>query len=226
MLTSDSPSFRTWLAALACAAVTAAVSLPVEAQVASIDPVTDAELRDPGPDEWLMWRRTLNGWGYSPPDQIDRDNVAGLRMVWSRGLGPGRQQGTPPSFANGVMYMPNPRDLIQAIDAVTGDLLWQYQRDRPDDLADYMIPGLIDHTRNIAIYDTLLFDSTSDDYVIALDATTGEVVWETEVLDYRVNPSTPTTPPQWLGATTTSQARTVTRQRLSTPLATSLLTVI
>ena len=66
-----------------------------------------------------MWRRTLNGWGYSPLDQIDRDNVAGLRMVWSRGLGPGRQQGTP-LVRNGVMYMPNPRDLIQAIDAVTG----------------------------------------------------------------------------------------------------------
>ena len=149
--------------------------MPAQAQVASIDPVTDAELQDPSPDEWLMWRRTLNGWGYSPLDQVNRDNVAGLRMVWSRGLGPGRQQGTP-LVRNGVMYMPNPRDLIQALDAVTGDLLWQYQRDRPDDLADYLIPGLIDHNRNIAIYDTLIFDSTTDDYVIALDATTGEVV--------------------------------------------------
>ena len=194
MLASDSPSFRIRLAALACAAVTVAASLPAQAQVASIDPVTDAELRDPSPDEWLMWRRTLNGWGYSPLDQIDRNNVADLRMVWSRGLGPGRQQGTP-LVRNGVMYMPNPRDLIQAIDAVTGDLLWQYQRDRPDDLADYMIPGLIDHNRNIAIYDTLLFDSTSDDYVIALDASTGEVVWETEVLDYRVNPANQTSGP-------------------------------
>ena len=194
------PSFRflsaciAWVIAVAALAIVTAPPVLVQAQVASIDPVTDAELRDPGPDEWLMWRRTLNGWGYSPLDQIDRHNVADLRMVWSRGLGPGRQQGTP-LVRNGVMYMPNPRDLIQAIDAVTGDLLWQYQRDRPDDLADYMIPGLIDHNRNIAIYDTLLFDSTSDDYVIALDATTGEVVWETEVLDYRVNPANQTSGP-------------------------------
>ena len=141
-----------------------------------------------------MWRRTLNGWGYSPLDQIDRDTVADLRMVWSRGLGPGLQQGTP-LVRNGVMYMPNPRDLIQALDAVTGDLLWQYQRDRPDDLADYLIPGLIDTNRNIAIYDTLIFDSTTDDYVIALDATTGEVVWETEVLDYQVDPANQTSGP-------------------------------
>ena len=194
------PSFRflsaciAWVIAVAALAIVTAPPVLAQAQVASIDPVTDAELRDPGPDEWLMWRRTLNGWGYSPLDQIDRDNVADLRMVWSRGLGPGRQQGTP-LVRNGVMYMPNPRDLIQAIDAVTGDLLWQYQRDRPDDLADYMIPGLIDHNRNIAIYDTLILDSTSDDYVIALDATTGEVVWETEVLDYRVNPANQTSGP-------------------------------
>ena len=198
MLASRWPSFRFLSAciarviAVATLAIMTAPPVLAQAQVASIDPVTDAELQDPSPDEWLMWRRTLNGWGYSPLDQIDRDNVADLRMVWSRGLGPGRQQGTP-LVRNGVMYMPNPRDLIQAIDAVTGDLLWQYQRDRPDDLADYLIPGLIDHNRNIAIYDTLIFDSTTDDYVIALDA--GEVVWETEVLDYRVNPANQTSGP-------------------------------
>ena len=199
MLAFRWPSFRLLSACIASGilattlAVATAPSILAQEPV-RIDPVTDAELQDPSPDEWLMWRRTLNGWGYSPLDQIDRDNVADLRMVWSRGLGPGRQQGTP-LVRNGVMYMPNPRDLIQAIDAVTGDLLWQYQRDRPDDLADYLIPGLIDHNRNIAIYDTLIFDSTTDDYVIALDATTGEVVWETEVLDYRVNPANQTSGP-------------------------------
>ena len=200
MLASRWPSFRFLSAciarviAVATLAIMTAPPVLAQAQVASIDPVTDAELQDPGPDEWLMWRRTLNGWGYSPLDQINRDNVADLQMVWSRGLGPGLQQGTP-LVRNGVMYMPNPRDLIQAIDAVTGDLLWQYQRDRPDDLADYMIPGLIETNRNIAIYDTLIFDSTTDDYVIALDATTGEVVWETEVLDYQVNPANQTSGP-------------------------------
>ena len=199
MLAFRWPSFRLLSACIASGILAATLAVATAPSILAqepvrIDPVTDAELQDPGPDEWLMWRRTLNGWGYSPLDQIDRDNVADLRMVWSRGLGPGRQQGTP-LVRNGVMYMPNPRDLIQAIDAVTGDLLWQYQRDRPDDLADYLIPGLIDHNRNIAIYDTLIFDSTTDDYVIALDATTGEVVWETEVLDYRVNPANQTSGP-------------------------------
>ena len=47
-------------------------------------PVTDAMLQAPAPGDWLMWRRTLDGWGYSPLDQIDRSNVGDLRLVWSR----------------------------------------------------------------------------------------------------------------------------------------------
>ncbi len=57
-------------------------------------------------------------------------------MVWSRGLRPGRQQGTP-LVRDGVMFMPNPRDIIQAIDAVTGDLIWEHRRDRTRDAAGY-----------------------------------------------------------------------------------------
>ena len=63
----------------------------------------------------------------------------------------GRQQGTP-LVRGGVMFMPNPRDVIQAIDAATGDLVWEYRRDRPADLGDYMIGSLIDTNRNIAIH--------------------------------------------------------------------------
>ncbi|MDP7480280.1 MAG: PQQ-binding-like beta-propeller repeat protein, partial [Vicinamibacterales bacterium] len=139
-------------------------------------PITDTILQNPPADDWLMWRRTLDSWGYSPLDQIDRDNVDDIRMVWTRALGAGGlQQGTPLVY-NGVMYMPNPRDVIQAIDAVTGDLIWEYRRDRPDDLADYMIASLIDTNRNLAIYGNLIIDTSADEYVFALDATTGELV--------------------------------------------------
>ena len=157
-------------------------------------PVTDAMLQDPDPDDWLMWRRTLDTWGYSPLDQIDRGNVGDIRMVWTRALGPGLQQGTPLVY-DGVMYMPNPRDVIQAIDAVTGDLIWEYRRDRPDDLAEYMIGSLTDTNRNIAIYGNLIIDTSGDDYIFALDAKTGELVWETQVLDYRVHPANQTSGP-------------------------------
>ena len=92
------------------------------AQVQDYVPVTDAMLQNPSDDDWMMWRRTLDGWGYSPLDQVNRENVEDLRLVWSRGMTEGRQQGTPLVY-NGVMYMPNPADVIQAIDAVSGDLI-------------------------------------------------------------------------------------------------------
>ena len=193
MPASASPSLLV-AAALACVAAALATPLPAEAQGARIDPVTDAELQDPPPEEWLMWRRTLDGWGYSPLDQINRDNVDRLRMVWTRALGPGRNQGTP-LVRNGVLFMPNPRDIIQAIDAVTGDLHWQYTRNRPDDLADYMIGTLVDVNRNVAIHGKLIINTSMDDHIFALHAETGEMVWETEVLDYTVNPANQTSGP-------------------------------
>ena len=108
-------------------------------------------------------------------------------MVWTRALAPGSQQGTPIAYG-GVLYMPNPNDVIQAIDAVTGDLRWEYRRDLPDDIDDY-IRGLVSVNRNIAIHGTRIIDTSNDDYIYAVDARTGELLWETEILDYTVNPA-------------------------------------
>ena len=158
-------------------------------------PVTDAMLEAPSDDDWLMWRRTLDGWGYSPLDQIDRGNVGDLRLVWSRALSAGgRQQGTPLVY-DGVLYMPNPSDVIQAIDAVTGDLLWEYRRSLPDDACERILPGVCTTNRNLAIYENLIIDTSVDEFIFALDARTGELVWETEVLDYTVHPANQSTGP-------------------------------
>ena len=157
-------------------------------------PVTDEVLQDPDPADWLMWRRTLDGWGYSPLDQIDCDNVSDLRMVWSRALAPGLQQGTPLVY-DGVMYMPNPRDVIQAIDGTSGDLLWEYRRSLPADVDEFLITVLAEINRNIAIYDNLIIDTSVDDYVFALDAATGRLAWETQILDYRTHPANQTSGP-------------------------------
>mgnify|MGYP000079495259 CR=1 FL=1 len=150
-------------------------------------PVTDAMLQAPAPEDWLMWRRTLDSWGYSPLDQVTRENVNELRMVWTRALAPGRQEGTPLAY-DGVLYMPQASDVIEAIDAVTGDLIWAHRRDLPDDVYDY-VGGNARNNRNIAIYGNLIIDTANDDYVYALDALTGELVWERQIFDYRVHPA-------------------------------------
>jgi alcohol dehydrogenase (cytochrome c) len=81
------------------------------------------------------------------------------------------------------MFFPGPSDVTQAIDAATGDLIWEYRRPQPPDAGDYFpVPSI---NRNLAIYGTLIFDNGTDNFAYALDARTGKVAWETKILDYR-----------------------------------------
>lgn len=159
-----------------------AVGVPAQEGANDFAQVNDATLQNPAPSDWLMWRRTLNGWGFSPLDQINRANVRDLTMVWTRPMGPGVQEATP-LVHNGVMYVPNPNDLVQAITASTGDLVWEYKRELPDDLGKFFpVPAI---NRNLAIYGDLIIDTSSDDHVFGVNVKTGRLVWETQILDYK-----------------------------------------
>src|SRR6202047_1392296 len=149
-------------------------SLWLFAQVKDFHPVTETMLRNPAPGDWLNWRRTDNAWGYSPLDQIKRENVQRLQLAWSWSMEEGAQEATP-LVHDGVMYLPNPHGVIQALDAATGDLLWEY---RP--AARTEGNGV---QRNIAIYADKIFGTTYDAHIIALDARTGKVAWDTAVGD-------------------------------------------
>jgi len=151
-------------------------------------PVTDSMLQNPADGDWLMWRRTLDSWGYSPLDQVNRENVGDLRMVWTRDMATGTGEITPLAY-DGVLYVPQASDVIQAIDAVTGDLIWEYSRDIPEDLYE-MVGGNARNNRNLAIYENLIINTSDDNHVFALDARTGETVWETKIFDYQVNSAT------------------------------------
>jgi alcohol dehydrogenase (cytochrome c) len=153
-------------------------SLFLFAQVKEFRPVTEAMLRNPAPGDWLNWRRTDNAWGYSPLDQINRQNVTQLQLAWSWAMDAGTNEPTPLVY-DGIMYLPNPRGVIQALDAATGDLIWQY---RP--AARSAAPGSdasAGTQRNIAIFGDKIFATTNDAHIIALDARTGNLVWDTKV---------------------------------------------
>src|SRR5207249_10260998 len=139
-------------------------------------PVTDAMLENPDPADWLMWRRTLNSWGYSPLDQINATNVRNLRMVWTRGMGPGIQEATPLVY-HGVMYLPNPSDLIQAINSATGDLIWEYKRQWSEDVSK-ILPIAPSINRNIAIYANNINNMTPDYQLYAPDGTSCKRPWK------------------------------------------------
>ena len=159
-----------------------------EASGSTFVPVTDEMLQDPPASEWLMFRRTLDSWGYSPLDQVDRTNVQRLSLVWARELGVGTSEITPLAY-DGVLYIPSVDDVIEAVDSATGDFIWRYTRELPSDL--YAQVGFnAKNNRNIAIYDRLILNNSDDNYAFALDAETGEMVWETQILDWQVNPAT------------------------------------
>lgn len=150
-----------------------------------ISPVTDQMLAKPDPADWLSWRRTLDGWGYSPLNQINRNNVGNLRLVWTRGMADGTQEGTP-LVHDGVMFLPNPGDLIQALDAATGDLLWDFKRQMPEGFRG----GNGNTTRTLALWGKSVIDLSADDFVYGVNIDTGKLAWETRVLDYREDSGT------------------------------------
>lgn len=142
-------------------------------------PVTDQRLREPEPDNWLSYRRTYDAWGYSPLDQIDRGNVAELVPAWSFSTGMREGHQAPPLVNNGRMYVTTPFNHVLALDARSGDLLWRYQRELPEDLFQ-----LHPTNRGVALYGDRVYLATADAYLVALEAESGEVVWEREVEDY------------------------------------------
>jgi alcohol dehydrogenase (cytochrome c) len=145
------------------------------AQGTDFQPVTDAMLLDPSPNDWINVRRTYDGWGYSPLNQINKQNAQRLQLVWSWSMGPGFSEPTPLVY-RGVMYLPNPNAVVQALDAVTGDLLWEYKKEEPG-RNGY---GLM---RNLAIYGDKIYVTTRDAHLVALDARTGKVAWDQKVAD-------------------------------------------
>lgn len=156
------------------------------AQSPAFEPVTDATLLNPSPNDWLNYRRTLDGWGYSPLDQINTQNVNQLQLVWSWALAPGISQATPLVY-KGVMYIPDGGGTgILALNAVTGDLLWDFHKEFEAASKEL---SLLDpsrrRTRNIAIFGDRIYWATYDAHLIALNAQTGAVIWDRTMADFR-----------------------------------------
>jgi alcohol dehydrogenase (cytochrome c) len=152
----------------------------VTGEVKNYVPVTDNMLLHPDPSDWLMVRGNYQAWNHSALTQITRDNVKDLKLawVWSMNDAAGLANEPSPLVHNGIIYLANTDNLVQALDGRTGDLIWE-NRVRPAGLK----VGGTGATRNIAIYQDKVFLATTDAHLAALDARTGKTLWEVVLAD-------------------------------------------
>src|ERR1700730_11563049 len=107
---------------------------PVPSILQSYKPVTAERLKQPEGGDWLMYRRTYNGWGYSPLSQITTENTGRLKPVWTLATGQIEGHQAPPMVNNGIMFVATPGNQVLAVDAKSGDVLWRFKRPIPDDM--------------------------------------------------------------------------------------------
>ena len=145
----------------------------------TIRPVTAARLTNPEPENWLMTRGNYQGWSYSPLDQINTGNVKRLVPVWALSTGVNSGHQSPPIVNNGMMFVTTPSAQVLALDAKTGNLIWRYKRELPDDFS-----ALHNTNRGVALCGDKVYVTGLEPVLIALDAKTGKVVWEQTLEDY------------------------------------------
>ena len=151
---------------------------PMPSVLKTYQTVTAERLLHPEDGNWLMIRRTYDGWGYSPLDQITPANVARLKPVWVFSTSENRPHESAPIVNNGVMFVTTPMNQVIAIDARSGNLLWRYRRPRP---AGATVPH--ETNRGIALYGDKVYYAAGEAVLVALDARTGKEVWTTTVAD-------------------------------------------
>jgi alcohol dehydrogenase (cytochrome c) len=183
MFPDSDPEDTMRLAPRVLAAALAAVLLAPSTALAqrtgvSYRPVTAERLLSPEPGDWLFYRGTLDGWGYSRLDQIDTENVSDLVPVWTLSTGVTGGHEAAPIVNDGVMFVTTPRNQVLAIDARTGDLLWRYAHELPEGLVAFH-----DTNRGVALWGDKVYTATLDARVVALDARTGAVAWSSAVED-------------------------------------------
>jgi alcohol dehydrogenase (cytochrome c) len=162
------------------APASATPTAPMPEVLARYTPVTAERLKNPEDGNWLLFRRTYDGWGYSPLSQITPANVGNLQLVWSFATGQVEGHQAPPIVNNGVMFVATPGNQVLAIEAKTGELLWRYKRAVPEDMTN-----LHPTSRGVGLLGDKLYFASADAQLVAIDAKTGKELWVSKVADYR-----------------------------------------
>jgi len=158
------------------ARISGAMGLTVTGVVKAYTDVTEAMLKDPPPGDWPMVRRNYQAWSHSPLKQVTPKNVKGLQLAWSWAMVEGSANEPTPIVHDGIVFLANTGNLVQAIDGATGELIWQ-NRIGPD------VSNGQGAIRSLAVYKDKVYLTATDAKIWAMEARTGKVVWSTPLGD-------------------------------------------
>ncbi len=144
-------------------------------EIRNFVPVSDEDLKNPKPSDWLMLRGNYQAWSHSTLNQINASNVKDLQLQWVWGLNETGANETSPIAHNGIIYIAGTSNWIQAIDGKTGELIWENQIGPTVGLGGTLA------MRNLAIYGDRIYAATTDARMVALDARTGKQIWVTQI---------------------------------------------
>ena len=171
-----SDAFRAALASAIPAGTAAGgiTGISVAGTAERVRPVSDSDLRAMPAADWLMIRGNYEAWNYSELDSITRDNVQGLTLQWVWSMTEGGYNEPAPIVRDGVLYVHSMANIVQALNAATGELIWENR------VGPLVAAGA---TRGLAIYEDKIFIATNDARLVALSAKTGQIAWETIIGD-------------------------------------------
>ena len=161
----------------------AAVPFMVAVCLAAQVPFDRIRHADSEAQNWLTYSGNYSAHRFSPLNQITPANVGKLRPVWTYQAPNQAEFETSPIVVDGVMYLTEAPMAVAALDARTGRQLWKWQRPIPRDLRTL---GFAPVNRGVAILDDTVFAGTLDSHLVALDARSGAVRWDTVVADYKL----------------------------------------
>ena len=156
------------------------VTQVLHAQSKAYQTVSDTRLEHPDDGDWLMYRRTYDGSGFSPLKEITASNIHRLTLAWSESTDLLGAHETTPVVNGGRMFITTPQNNIIALDAKTGNQLWRYRRKYPDGLFQ-----LHPTNRGVALYGDYVYMATTDCGLVAVEATTGKEVWSVPLDDHK-----------------------------------------
>jgi alcohol dehydrogenase (cytochrome c) len=147
-----------------------------------------AAAKEPG--SWLTYSGNYAAHRFSPLYGVNAGNVAGLKPIWVYQIKEPGLIETTPLVADGVMYLTEPPSTVTALDLRTGRQLWSWSRPLPRTLRTIGFPKV---NRGVALLADIVYVATLDAHLVALDAKTGYLRWDSVVADnaqgYAITPA-------------------------------------